>query len=95
MNDIKTLEGTLRTYPYVAAAYLFGSRARGNAGPTSDVDIAVLLKEGAPAGRALVHEMGYLAYKIGKVIGAREVDLVELNGKGLVFQHNVLRAGRL
>lgn len=31
----------------IAAAYLFGSRAKGEAGPASDVDLAVLLHESA------------------------------------------------
>jgi len=31
----------------IAAAYLFGSRAKGEAGPTSDVDLAVLLHDAA------------------------------------------------
>jgi predicted nucleotidyltransferase len=35
----------LANHPSVAAAYLFGSVARGTAGPSSDVDVAVLYKE--------------------------------------------------
>lgn len=30
----------------IVALYLFGSRATGSAGPLSDIDIAILLKEG-------------------------------------------------
>lgn len=33
-------------YPWVAAVYLFGSQARGDARPGSDVDLAVLPSEG-------------------------------------------------
>src|SRR5262249_55561335 len=36
-------EPLARTYPAVEAVYLFGSRARGCARPSSDVDLAVLL----------------------------------------------------
>jgi predicted nucleotidyltransferase len=35
----------LRGYPYIAAAYQFGSTVRGRAGPLSDLDIAILVDE--------------------------------------------------
>ncbi len=40
------------------AVYLFGSRARGDAQPDSDIDLAVLLKESTPEIRKAIH---YLA----------------------------------
>ena len=61
----------------------------------SDVDIAVLLGEKAPRGRHLVHEEDYMAYKASRILKVKQVDLISLNGQGLVFQHNVLRTGRL
>ncbi len=36
-------------HPYRCAIYLFGSRARGTAGRTSDIDVAVLPHEPVPA----------------------------------------------
>ncbi len=50
---------------------------------------------GAPAGRELIHELDYLAYRLERILGVRSVDLVELNTQGLIFVHNVLRTGRL
>jgi uncharacterized protein len=94
-HDIQALQVILWEYPYVAAAYLFGSSTSGKRTPLSDVDIAILLNQDSPGGRNLLHEEDYLAYRIGKAIGAREVDLVDLNNKGGIFQHNVLRTGKL
>jgi predicted nucleotidyltransferase len=93
--DIQALQVILGEYPYIAAAYLFGSCTSGKATPLSDVDIAILLNQDPPGGRNLLHEEDYLAYRIGKAIAAKEVDLVDLNNKGVIFQHNVLRTGRL
>lgn len=95
MLDVKKLEDIFKNYPFIASAYLFGSHALGKSGPMSDVDIAVLLKDEAPIGRELIHEEDFLSYRIAKILGTKEVDLIGLNSQGLVFQHNVLRTGRL
>lgn len=95
MIDFERLKAIFEDYPYVAAAYIFGSYATGKEGPMSDVDIAVLLKEPYPKGRELMHKMDHLAYRIEAALRVGEVDLVELNNQGLIFQHNVLRTGKL
>ena len=82
-------------YPYIASAYLFGSYATGKAGPMSDVDLAILLKDNAPKGRSLMHDEDYLSYRIADALQAKEVDLIELNRQGLIFVHNVLKTGKL
>lgn len=92
--DINKLKDIFKEYPYIASVYLFGSQATGRTGPMSDVDIAVLLKEPHPTGRELIHAMDYLAFRIEETL-KKEVDIVELNSQGLIFQHNVLRSGRL
>lgn len=89
LNDI------FKHYSYIASAYLFGSHASGKITPDSDVDIAILLKSNAPKGKELIHEEDYLAYRVAKALGVKEVDLIELNSKGLIFQHNILRTGHL
>ncbi|HHT9105982.1 MAG TPA: type VII toxin-antitoxin system MntA family adenylyltransferase antitoxin [Candidatus Wujingus californicus] len=73
----------------------FGSYSSSKAGPISDVDIALLLKGNAPEGRELIHEEDYLAYRIGKILGINEVDLIDLNSQKLILCHNVLKTGRL
>ena len=94
MLNMENLKNIFKDYPYIACAYLFGSQASGKTGPMSDVDIAVLLKEPYPKGRDLIHKMDYLAYKMETVL-KREVDIVEMNKQGLIFQYNVLRTGKL
>jgi uncharacterized protein len=89
------LSNIFKDYPYIASAYLFGSHVSGKENQESDVDIAILIKGNAPRGRELLHEEDYLAYKVAKVLGAKEVDLIDLNSKGMIFQHNVLRTGNL
>jgi len=95
MLDLEKLKPLFEDYPYIASAYLFGSYAIGKKGPMSDIDIALLLKEPHPKGMDLMHEMDYLAYRIEFVLQEGEVDLIELNKQGLIFQHNVLRTGKL
>ena len=94
MQEIEKLKDIFKDYSYISSAYLFGSYVLGKITPMSDVDIAVLLKEPYPKGRYLIHQMDYLAVKIEEVI-KKEVDIVEMNRQGLIFQYNVLRTGKL
>lgn len=89
------IEGIFKDYPYIAAAYLFGSAARDKAGPMSDIDIAILLKEPFLKGKELIHEEDYLSYRIAKVLYVKEVDIININKQGFVFQHNILQTSRL
>ncbi len=104
MLNIERTQNIFKDYPYIAAAYLFGSHATGRTTPTSDIDIAVLLKEKAPKGRELIHQLDYMAYRIEDALQVKhvpeclyrgKVDLIELNRQGLIFAHNVLKTGRL
>ncbi len=91
----KNLKEIFKDYPYIVSAYLFGSQSSGVFGPMSDVDIAMLLNDNAPKGRELIHEQDYLSYRISKALGVKEVDIVVLNNQGPIFQHNILRTGKL
>lgn len=95
MFDLERLNPIFADYPYIAAAYLFGSHAAGKEGPMSDVDIALLLKEPHPKGRELIHEEDYLSCRIAEALQVKEVDLIDLNRQGLIFVHNVLKNGKL
>lgn len=95
LPSIEKLKDILGDYSYIASAYLFGSHVSGKATSESDVHIAILLKENAPKGKELLHEEDYLAYRAAMMLGVKEVDLIDLNSKGIVFQHNVLRTGVL
>lgn len=92
--DLEKLDAVFRNYSFIASAYLFGSQATGKTGPMSDVDIAILLKEPRPKGRELMHQMNNLSFRIEEIF-KKEVDVIEMNSQGLIFQHNVLRSGNL
>jgi len=95
MLEFERLKDIFTDYSYIASAYLFGSQASGKMNPLSDVDIAVLHKDNAPKGRELIHEEDYLSYRIAKTLRVKEVDLIDLDSQGLIFQHNVLRRSKL
>jgi len=94
MLETERLNDLFKEYPYIAAAYLFGSYASGRTGPMSNVDIAVLLKKPYPEGRYLIHQLDYLSFRIEELL-KKEVDVVEMNRQGLIFQYNILRTGKL
>ena len=82
-----TLEG-------VAAVLLFGSHARGQAGPLSDVDVAVLIDASVPHATypgTRLKLMGDLAEQLGH----DDVDVVVLNEAPLALAYRVLRDGVL
>lgn len=76
----------------VVAIYLFGSVARGQSTPSSDVDLAVLYEVTPPStleglGFELAHELELAVH--------RTVDLVVLNRAPADLVHRVLRDGVL
>jgi predicted nucleotidyltransferase len=73
-----------------AAVYLFGSVARGEAGPDSDVDVAVLY--GRPVNAGLAGLKLGLAGDLEARLG-RRVDLVVLDHQPPDLVHRVLRDG--
>lgn len=76
----------------VAAAYLFGSRARGDARPDSDVDVAILFTRHRAGTLDALHLdlEGELERHVG-----REVQLVVLNAAPPDLVHRILRDGIL
>jgi uncharacterized protein len=78
--------------PEVVAAYLFGSTARGTATPSSDVDLALLLRKLPPPtldGRLLDYE-GAIERALG-----RPAQIVILNDAPPDLAYRVLRDGHL
>src|SRR6056297_3597988 len=73
-----------RHYPTAQAVYLFGSHASGEAWPSSDVDIAVLLPP-ADAKRERLLAMSACAAELSTATRA-EVDFVNLREVGTIFQ---------
>ncbi len=74
--------------PDAIAIYLFGSVATGEAGPESDVDLAVLND-----GRLDPVELWDIAGDIAIMVN-RDVDLVDLRSASTVLQHQIVTRGR-
>ncbi|HOU91863.1 MAG TPA: nucleotidyltransferase domain-containing protein [Polyangiaceae bacterium] len=90
---VSRLAGLLEGHaPPLAAAYLFGSVARGEAKPWSDVDVGLLYSTDPP--RTLAALPTELTAELTHALGA-EVDLVVLNRAPVDLVHRVLRDGIL
>jgi len=77
--------------PSVLFGYLFGSLAKGTAGPLSDIDVAVYLKEETDSGEVKLD----LTARLMDAQGADRVDVVVLNDAPLPLQARVLRCNRI
>ena len=80
-------EVLLSREPEIIAGYIYGSYARAESGPQSDLDLAVLL----PPGTHLVDKLALMAALSRQV--HREVDVVNLREAGLDLIREVLRDG--
>jgi uncharacterized protein len=88
---LERLASVLQARPEVLEAYLFGSAARGERQPHSDIDIAVVLDPGAATTQGgLCVEIGA---DLGAAMGSDLVDVVSLNATQPLLYHRVLRDG--
>ena len=90
--DVAALTEYFAAQPDVIAAYLFGSRATGQARAESDVDVAVLLSEEDNVTR--FERRLQLMAEVSEICG-READVVVLNDAPPILQNQVLKHGRL
>src|SRR5258708_38337721 len=96
--DTAAIETRLRHFfaqaggPEIAAAYLFGSVARGTAGPRSDVDLGLLYTEDPP--RTLAGLGLDLEDEVERLLGL-PVQVVVLNRAPVDLVVRVLRDGKL
>ena len=91
--DVEKMIQYLARQPDVVCAYLFGSLAKGTAGPRSDVDVAVVLREGLGREEMFEQRLQLLVDLDG--FSTREVDVVILNTSPLLLQQQALKHGRL
>ena len=89
---VDELAKALAARPEIYEAYLFGSQARRDSQPHSDVDVAVYVDPTAPmnAGFGIDCE---IAADLMKALGTNDVDVVLLNRAGPLLYHRVLRDG--
>ena len=87
-NLVETLKDTLRSDRRVLLAYLIGSRARGAAGPLSDIDIALLAK----GENGVLADVGSSIAKT-LTISQDNVDVVDISQADLHFKYKVLSKG--
>jgi uncharacterized protein len=81
----------VRGEPQVIAAYVFGSVARGTAGPLSDIDIGVLIDD--PLSRDVV--CARIADAVCRRFGTSTVDVVSLTEAPMPLRYRVVRDGSL
>ncbi|MBK8978621.1 MAG: nucleotidyltransferase domain-containing protein [Planctomycetes bacterium] len=87
--DPTALADTIRrSLPGALGVWLFGSRARGDERPDSDVDLAVLGRERFDP--VAVFELGL---RLGVVAG-RDVDLLDLRRTAVVLRKEIVLGGR-
>jgi predicted nucleotidyltransferase len=79
-------------HPEVLAAFLFGSQARGTAGPLSDIDVAILHADTLSPDRRLDLRLGLMS-RAGAALATGEVDIVLLNAAPPLLRDRVLRDG--
>lgn len=88
MNLEAILEATREEIPSLSALYLFGSQASGDAGPESDLDLAILA-DSPPDEVGLWQLSGQLADLAGC-----PVDLLDLRAASTVMQYRIITTGR-
>src|SRR3954451_14491189 len=98
-SDVELIETALADYfrsrealREVAAVYLFGSVARGAAGPESDIDVGVVYVRSPP--RTLAGQPFDVAADLSQRLG-RPIDIVVMNGAPANLVHRILRDGRI
>lgn len=89
MKKIEKAKKLLSSENNVVLAYLFGSVAEGLAGPLSDIDIAVYLKDAAHCDECHLK----LLEKLMSAMATENLDVLILNKAAVVIQFEAIRNG--
>jgi len=92
--EIEEVKVFIKGQERVRVAYLFGSYAKGKAGPLSDFDIAVLL-DGCLGERESFDLRLRLINGISSILKTDKLDVVVMNEAPLLLNYNILREGRI
>jgi uncharacterized protein len=85
----------LRDYDGIVAAWVFGSVARGEARPDSDLDVGLLVREREPNAVDWYEHLSAIAARLEALVPSRKVDVILLEPQGPIFCHRVLSEGHL
>lgn len=88
----RTLTEVLDREAAVVAVYLFGSVARGTAGPLSDIDIGLLLADGSRADTSVCDRT---MDELCRRFRTSRVDVVSLGDASIPLRYHVVRDGSL
>jgi len=96
INDKKNaqLKALFASHKEVLFAYVFGSHARGDTGPSSDVDLACFL-DSMKNSRKVSNLHVQLVTETGTVLHMDAVDMIILNESPLPLQFNIIYEGKL
>jgi len=97
LGDLAQYEAALRQNweKYgVALAYLYGSQARGDAGPLSDVDVAVQFGPAVPESERFDRVLRLIG-ELGSVFHRNDVSVVDLDEAPPLLRHRVYYYGRV
>jgi predicted nucleotidyltransferase len=99
MNSLEALASRMRPIlaerPEIAAAWIFGSAARGELRPDSDIDVGILLRTRGETAADHHRMIGALASRLETATAPHPVDVVVLETQGVMFAHRALVEGRL
>ncbi len=89
LSKIRNIEEVFRRYPGIRAVYVFGSVASGDAGPESDLDLAIIPSEPSVREKKLDILEDLTSH------GYCNVDLVFIDEDNLVLAYEAIRQNRL
>ena len=88
-EQIEKLTGFARSYPEIAAIYIFGSHASGNEHSKSDIDLGVLFSMAVDGFKRIDMET-----EISNLL-MKDVDLVDMNKSSPFLRHQIYKYGKL
>ncbi len=92
MESLEKIKEVLKNQEGILVAYLYGSTAKKQIHPNSDIDIGILIRENFEPDALYTSR---IANKIEKKTNTeKEIDIRILNNKPITFLHQVLKDGK-